>query len=195
MTGLKDKLPSLSNRNTLGIGAALLLALGAAGGAGAVSLTRPAIEMAPLNATPINKLGAASGVVTVKGKVAEIFGDRLVVQDQSGRAMIDIGRASETSRSVGQVVTVQGRFDDGVLHASYLIDPDGRVTATGPAGGPHGPGGPGHPRPDGPPAPGGRDRAGAMPPPPGDCSALAPMPRLPAGSERATAPIANSAAK
>ncbi|MDV3457929.1 hypothetical protein RZN05_13115 [Sphingomonas sp. HF-S4] len=149
MTTLKDKFPRLSRGPVLGAGAALLLALGAAGGAGAVSLMRPPIEMAPLNATPIGKLSSGSGVVTVKGKVIDVFGDRIVVQDQTGKTMIDVGRASNLGLAAGQDVTAQGRYDDGQFRASYLVGANGRVNAIGPAGapphGPREPGGPGRP--------------------------------------------------
>jgi uncharacterized protein YdeI (BOF family) len=169
-----------NTRGALVGGAAVLLALGAAGGASAVQATRPSIEMAPTVQTPIAKLASASGVVTVKGRVAEVFGDRFVIQDASGRAMIAVGRGGQGTVSVGQAVQVQGRYDDGQLRASYLVDQNGKVVAVGPRpGGPEGPGGPGAPgghRPHGP----GHD--GPPPPPPG----CAPDPR--ADNERGPVP-------
>ncbi|WP_052507710.1 hypothetical protein [Sphingomonas hengshuiensis] len=170
MTGFKDRLPQLGRRSGLGIGAAVLLALGAAGGAGAVSLTRPSVQMAPMVNTPIAKLAASSGIVTVKGRIAEVYGDRFVLQDQTGRTMIDAGRETGASPVVGQTVTVQGRFEEGQLHAAYLVGPDGKVSVMGPAGGP---------RPDGPPPPPGgpRDRPEPAPPPaPAGCGVAAPQP-------------------
>ena len=173
-----------SRRTQLGLGAALVLALGVAGGAGAVSLTRPSVEMAPTVPTAIAKLPASDGVVTVKGRVAEVFGNRFVMQDATGRTMVDAGRGA-TTMTAGTAVMVQGRYDDGQLRASYLVDPSGRVEPVGPMG-PHGrpggPEGPGarSPRGDGPPPPppppGGPDRGpgfaggpGAPPPPPPGC--------------------------
>ena len=149
------------NRGTrMKLAAAALLAVGVAGGAGAVSLTRPGIEMAPTTPTAIARLSGTSGVVTVKGRVVEIFGDRFVLQDATGRTMIDAGRNGD-GVTAGATMTVQGRYDNGQLRASYLVDPNGRIVAAGPAGGPppHGPGGPRAP--DGP----GHD--GPPPPPPG----------------------------
>lgn len=113
-------------------GAALLLALGAAGGAGAVQATRPTIEMAPTVQTPIAKLSRTNDVVTVKGRVAEVFGGHFVVQDATGRAMIAAGREAPGFVSVGQPVMVQGRFENGQLLASYLVDQNGAITAVGP---------------------------------------------------------------
>lgn len=172
MTNTDSRLPRLSRRGRMGIGAALLLAVGVAGGAGAVSLTRATIEMAPMVARSIASLPTSSGIVTIKGRVVEIFGDRIVIQDGTGRTMIDIGRQSGTSLGLGQAVTVQGRYDDGQLRASYLVAPDGRILATGPAGGPpRDPRGPQRPHHDGPPAPppGGPRGEDAPPPPPAGC--------------------------
>ncbi|MBD8550505.1 MULTISPECIES: hypothetical protein [unclassified Sphingomonas] len=155
------RLMDTMNRGTrMKLAAAALLAVGVAGGAGAVSLTRPGIEMAPTTPTAIARLSGTSGVVTVKGRVVEIFGDRFVLQDATGRTMIDAGRNGD-GVTAGATMTVQGRYDNGELRASYLVDPNGRIVAAGPAGGPppHGPGGPRAP--DGP----GHD--GPPPPPPG----------------------------
>lgn len=158
------------------LGVAIGLAIGAAGGAGAISLTRPTVEMAPTVATPVARLDGSSGVVTVKGRVAEVYGDRFVLQDASGRTMIDAGRDAAPAR--GATVQVQGRYDGGQLRASYLVDGAGKVTPVGrpprhdrhgarhegPAGGPGAPCAPGALPP---PAPGVvPPPAGAVPPPP-----------------------------
>ena len=151
------------NRGTrMKLAAAALLAVGVAGGASAVSLTRPGIEMAPTTPTAIARLSGTSGVVTVKGRVVEIFGDRFVLQDATGRTMIDAGRNGD-GVTAGATMTVQGRYDNGQLRASYLVDPNGRIVAGGPP--PHGPGGPR--------APGGPGHDGPPPPPPGGAN-LAP---------------------
>lgn len=169
------------SRNTaLGLGGAALLALGLAGGAGAVSLTRPAVEMAPATPVAISSLANRDGIVTVKGRIAEVYGDRFTVADASGKTMVDAGRDRRTTLTAGAPVTVQGRFDDGQLKASFLVGQDGTIDQVGPRGPRHGPdgrgpdskrgpGGPGH---DGPPPPGGprADGAGAPPPPPAGCA-------------------------
>ncbi|MFD1787044.1 hypothetical protein ACFSC3_05610 [Sphingomonas floccifaciens] len=191
-----------NSRAALAAGAAVLVALGAAGGAGAVQATRPNVEMAPTVATPAAKLAASSGVVTVKGRVAEVYGDRFVLQDGSGRAMVAAGREARGTVSVGQSVMVQGRYDEGQLRASYLVDQNGRVAAVGPrALGPRGPGPHGGPGRDGPPPPppagcapmpGGPGGAGAVPPPPpppvGEAAGvpgIAPPPPPPASAAKA----------
>lgn len=128
-----EKIGGMSSSARIGM-AAVLVAVGAAGGAGAVSMTRPAIVMAPSVPTAIAKLSATSGIVAVKGRVAEVFGNRLVLQDASGRTMIDAGRGDGMTVAVGDTVTAQGRYDDGQFRASFLIDQSGQVHAVGPRG-------------------------------------------------------------
>lgn len=174
--------------------AAGLLGLGVAGGATAVQLAGPRIEIAPANPVVIRSLADDGGIVTVRGKVAEIYGPMFVLADGSGRALVEGGRPVDGTGlvGVGQAVTVQGRFHHGLLHAAFLIGADGKVTALRPMGPPHGgPGGPGggprhgpHGRPDGPgfagpDGPGGPDGpegrdARDLPPPPVPAPAAAP---------------------
>jgi len=139
------------NRN-LALSAAGLLVLGAAGGAGAMALTRPTVEMAPTVPTAIARLSGSDGVISIRGRVAEVYGDHFVVVDQSGRALVDAGPDGDAMRT-GSAVLVQGRFDNGQLHARYLVDASGTVREVGPHG-PRGVGGP--------------------PPPPGQTGAVQP---------------------
>lgn len=123
-------------RTKLALGAVALLALGAAG-AYAVGATRPGVEMAPLTPVAIKTLTDSSNVVTVKGQVAEVYGSRFVLADASGKTLVDTGRARDFGGLVtptplvtaGQPVTIQGRFRNGSLRASFLIGPDGKVVA------------------------------------------------------------------
>lgn len=118
--------------------------------------------------------------VAVKGEVTDIFGNKFVIQDSSGRALVDTGPRGEDRRVVtkGEAITVQGRFDRGIIRAQLIAHADGRNEAFGPPGpkggpkdGPKGPKGPkdgpraerdGPPPPPPPP----RDRADRGPPPP-----------------------------
>lgn len=117
--------------------AALGLVIGLAGGAGAMKLVRPSVEIAPMTPVAISTI-ADDSLVTIKGKVAEIFGNKFIVQDDTGRALIETGPEGEGGKLVAlnEMVTVQGRFDDGFLHGSYLVHEDGRTEALGPAGKP-----------------------------------------------------------
>ncbi|WP_426529436.1 hypothetical protein [Bradyrhizobium sp. McL0615] len=167
----------------LGIGGAIaILAAGAALGAGGtrlaqnwdpqrVMLLQPAAIGDMRDDTP----------VAVKGEVTDVFGNKFVIQDGSGRALVDTGPRGEDRRIVtkGEAVTVQGRFDGGIIRAQLIAHPDGRNEAFGhgPKGGPKegpkdGPKGPKGPKDgpradrDGPPPPPPRDRADRGPPPP-----------------------------
>ncbi|MFA5964109.1 MAG: hypothetical protein WC804_08840 [Sphingomonas sp.] len=121
----------MSRRATLGVGGAGLLLLGAAGGGAVAHMARPAVEMAPANAVAIASLAQRTGIVTVKGKVAEVYGDRFVIVDGSGRTMVDAGRAGRDVQS-GAPVTVQGHYDNGQLRASFMVDRNGTVEPVGP---------------------------------------------------------------
>ncbi|PYE44101.1 hypothetical protein DFI02_103254 [Rhizobium sp. PP-F2F-G20b] len=144
-----------------GVAAVALLALGIAGGAGAMKLAKPSVEMAPMAPVAISTLPDGD-LVTIKGKVAEIFGNKFVLEDASGRALVETGPTGEDGKlvTVNEEISVQGRFDDGFLHASFLVHPDGKIEALGPAGKPphhgHGP----RPGPDGPKGPKGGPKGG-----------------------------------
>ena len=144
---LTPRSPRFGGRAQLAAAAAILLALG--GGAGAVITagTRPSVTMAPATPIAIRAL-ADDSIATVRGRVAEVYGNKFVLADASGRALVDLGREGDGKAlvSAGQPVTVQGRFDDGFIHASFLVGADNKVVALGPIGGgrhagPDGPGG------------------------------------------------------
>ncbi|WP_454818691.1 hypothetical protein [Labrys neptuniae] len=111
-----------------------MVATGAVIGAGAVGFTRPAVQIAPASPIAISSL-ASGNIVTVKGKVAEIYGDKFVLSDPSGRALVETGPSGEGSKLVasGEVIGVQGRFENGSIHAAYLILADGKVEALAPS--------------------------------------------------------------
>jgi len=130
----------MSRSVTLWVGGAALLAAGVVGGAGAIGLTRPGIEVAPIRPVAIASLAQRDGgLVTVRGKVAEVYGDRFTIADGSGKTMVDAARDDDDAVTAGQDLLVQGRYDNGQLHASFLVDANGRVRAVGPffARGPH----------------------------------------------------------
>lgn len=125
-----------------GVTAFAILALGAAAGAGAMKLTRPPVELAPMTPVAISSMQDSS-LLTVKGKVAEIFGNKFIVQDESGRALVETGPSGDSGKLVNlhEAVSVQGRFERGFLHATYIVRQDGSIQTVGPAGRPprHGP--------------------------------------------------------
>jgi len=114
-----------------------LLGFGAVAGAGTIAMVRPSAEMAPMTPVAISTM-PDWGLVTVKGKVVEIFGNKFVVEDQSGRALVETGPSGEGGKLVAkdEIVSVQGRFENGFIHATYLTRADGKIETLGPAGGP-----------------------------------------------------------
>lgn len=156
---MTDDIHSKPKRSTrTALIAAGLLGIGVAGGiaVGAVSsIGGPRVEMAPTKPTPIKALADSDSIVTVRGRVAEAYGPMFVLADGTGRTLVDGGRRIDGTGmvAVGQTVQVQGRFRDAILHASFLVGADGKVTALHPDRGPHGPRGgpgrgPGGPRPE-----------------------------------------------
>lgn len=142
VTGDRSRRFGMPPRIAFTLGAAAILAIGTVGGALAGHEMRPAIEMAPLKPVAIRSLSADGSIVTVRGRVAEIFGNKLVVDDGTARALVDTGREGDDHAlaALGAPVTAQGRFERGILHASFLVDAAGKVTALRPFGGPrHGP--------------------------------------------------------
>lgn len=174
-------LQRLGRRRNAALAAVALLAVGGGAGAVAMKASRPPVTMAPALPVTIKSL-ASDGIVTIKGQVAEIYGNKFIMADASGRALVDTGREGEQGLvTAGEPVLVQGHFDHGFVRAAFLVGPDGKVVALGPLGGPphghhggrHGPdGGPGGrdggpDGPDGPPPPPpGADRGNDAPPPP-----------------------------
>jgi uncharacterized protein YdeI (BOF family) len=169
-----------STRARLLSGAAGVLLAAALGGAAlADGPTDPAQPQAVMLLTPgpIGKLQPDSPVA-VKGTVAEIFGNKFILQDDSGRALVDLGPRGDGGNAVtkGEAVTVQGMFDAGFVKAQVLVHADGRAEAYGPPRPPRPERGPG--RPPGPRAERGADR-GPPPPPPPAAGVTPPAPPAP----------------
>jgi hypothetical protein len=131
-----------ANPLTLGLAAIGLLAAGGVAGGAVSHAFRPPIEMAPTHVVAIHNLSSSDGIVTIKGRIAESFGSRMVVDDGTGRTLIDAGPRNDGDAlaPLGAVVAVQGRFDRGAFHPSFLVDASGTVTPVGPPRGHH----PGH---------------------------------------------------
>lgn len=119
-----------------GAGLALLI-VGVAAGAGASRMMHRGEAQTLLPPTAINTL-VDDSVVAFKGTVAEIYGNKFIVQDSSGRALVETGREGEGGKLVAkdETVTVQGRYDDGFVKGSVIVHADGKTQTIGPAGGP-----------------------------------------------------------
>lgn len=147
-----------------------VLVIGAVGGAGASRFMhrhRPDAVML-LQPSPIAQLKDATPVA-IKGQVAEVFGNKFIVQDDSGRTLVDTGPRGESAKPVakGEAVTVQGIFDNGFIRAQVMTRADGTNETYGPPRGPgRGPGfGPRHGGPGGGPGEGPGMRADRGPGP------------------------------
>jgi uncharacterized protein YdeI (BOF family) len=117
--------------------ATLLVAFAIGGGvtAAALQARRPSLVMlTPASITSMHDWSE----VAVKGQVAEIFGNKFIVQDDSGRALVETGRRGEGGQLVAksESVTVQGRFEHGFIHAEVISHLDGRNDFVGPPGPP-----------------------------------------------------------
>jgi hypothetical protein len=132
-----------SGKRSAALFATLLVAFAIGGGvtAAALQARRPSLVM--LTPAPITSMHDWSEVA-VKGQVAEIFGNKFIVQDDSGRALVDAGRPGEGGQLVAKSenVTVQGRFEHGFIHAEVISHSGGRNDFVGPPGPPRPPGGP-----------------------------------------------------
>ena len=123
-----------------------ILALGVAGGAGAnryIQKSRPQSVLL-LQPAPIARMTDHSPVA-VKGQVAEVFGNKFIIQDDSGRTLVDTGPRGEGGKLVtkGETITVQGHFDNGFIHANVMTRADGTSEAFAPPHHPHHERGPG----------------------------------------------------
>jgi len=116
-----------------GVVAAGLLAVGLVAGASAAIIGAPRDNVTLMQPTNISTLTPYSAVA-VKGKVVEIFGNKFVLEDGSGRALVETGRAGEGGKLVasGETLAVQGHFDDGFIHGELLVHADGKAQSLRP---------------------------------------------------------------
>jgi hypothetical protein len=125
-----------------------VLVLGAAGGAGATHFIQKsrAQSVLLLEPAPISVMKNGDPVA-IKGEVAEIYGNKFIVQDGSGRTLVDAGPRGENGDLVtkGETLTVQGDYDGGFIRAVALKRADGTLVTLG---------APPHPRPGKPGGPG-----------------------------------------
>ncbi len=137
---------SQTTRRRSALAAALIGACAVGAGATALAQRGRAVTLVALTPAPIAAMKDWSPVA-VKGQVAEIFGNKFVIQDDGGRALVETGRQGEGGGLVApaETVTVQGRFEHGFIHAVAIQHADGRSDLVGPPGPPPRP-----PRPMGP---------------------------------------------
>lgn len=79
----------------------------------------------------------AADRVRIDGTVREIFGNKFILENASGRTLIETGpEGRELVRvAVGDQVTIEGRARDGFTHASAIVLANGRrIVLAGPPG-------------------------------------------------------------
>jgi hypothetical protein len=124
--------PRRTRRRTA-MAAAIVGALAVGAGATAIAQRGRAVTIVALAPAPVAAMKDWSPVA-VKGQVAEIFGNKFVVQDESGRALVETGPQGEGGGVVAssEIVTVQGRFEHGLIHAVVIQHADGRNDVVAP---------------------------------------------------------------
>ncbi|MBV9064845.1 MAG: hypothetical protein JO004_03640 [Methylobacteriaceae bacterium] len=115
----------------------LVAAFGIGGGVTAFALHGRPPTIVALTPAPIAAMKDKSPVA-FKGEVAEILGNKIVVQDDSGRALVETGPRGESGKLVkkAETITVQGRFEHGFVHAVTIAHADGQTEFVGPPGPP-----------------------------------------------------------
>lgn len=79
------------------------------------------------------------GGVTIQGAVTDVFGNRFVLQDQTGRMLVDGGSARHQRLDIrpGERVSVTGRLEENGFRADIIRREDGReIAITRPGGRP-----------------------------------------------------------
>ena len=131
-TAKRDGRPNTGSRR---LALAVALVGACAVGAGATDLARRGhgVTLVALVPAPINAMKPWSAVA-IKGQVSEIFGNKFVVDDGSGRALVETGPKGDNGDIVAkaETVTVQGRFEHGFVHAVAIQHADGRADVVGP---------------------------------------------------------------
>ena len=158
--------PRPRRRNALiGVSLVAAIAIGALGGAGASRLAHRYMpqQVMLLQPAAIGQMKPDT-MVAAKGKVAELFGNKFILDDGSGRVLVDTGPQGDNApvADKDEMVTVQGHFDRGQIHAQLLVRANGDTEAFGPPPPPRGPRGPKEARRGPPPPP----EAGSDAPPP-----------------------------
>jgi uncharacterized protein YdeI (BOF family) len=141
--------PKRSNYSIAGLAVLGTLILGVGAGAAAMKFMNQNEAQVLLEPVAVSAMTDGS-TVAVKGTVAEIYGNSFIIQDASGRTLVEAGHKRGWSFTTAaplvakdEAVTVQGRFDNGSIHASMLVHADGKAVDLRPDGRGHDGGGQG----------------------------------------------------
>jgi hypothetical protein len=105
-------------------------------GAGALRMAggRPG-QAFVLQPSPITSMSDLSPVA-IKGQVAEVFGNKFIIADPTGRALVETGPEGGRLVQPNEAITVQGRFEHGFIRAAIIQHEDGHADLLGPPNGP-----------------------------------------------------------
>lgn len=114
------------SRPVLAAVAAALILTGLGVGASAERLLRPEETQTLLEPIAVTALSEGD-LGALKGQVMEVYGDKFILQDATGRALIETGPSAKDGSLVtpGEVVTAQGDLEDGLLRARLIVRADG----------------------------------------------------------------------
>lgn len=87
-----------------------------------MSLPARAGEPVRLDLAQATIADALSNVVTIRARVSELFGDRLLVEDATGRVLVEIGPSTARPADVaaGQMIEVEGRLRGRTIEARRI---------------------------------------------------------------------------
>lgn len=99
----------------------------------------PPAAAAERPATPIASLQNVDGM-TISGRVTDIFGNKFVLEDASGRVLVETGpqRGNQIEVRDGEELQVIGEPRNGSFDAFTIVRADGSRVEIRPAGGPRG---------------------------------------------------------
>ncbi|PZO82144.1 MAG: hypothetical protein DI629_01360 [Mesorhizobium amorphae] len=121
------------SRSKAALAGAGMLALGLVAGGASMLFLAPADRAALASPVAISAM-TDGDTVAIKGQVAEVFGNKFVLADASGRTLVDTGKRGEDATLVepSQQITVQGRYDHGFVKGEILVRADGTAQSLKP---------------------------------------------------------------
>lgn len=97
--------------------------------AAVIAITGMSIAAIAYAQTPIDKLNLAEGV-SISGVVTEVFGNRFVVEDPSGKILVETGPEEQRiAVTKGEKLTVIGRPNRGSFEAFTIVRANGEKIA------------------------------------------------------------------
>uniref|UniRef100_UPI001954F613 hypothetical protein n=1 Tax=Serratia marcescens TaxID=615 RepID=UPI001954F613 len=76
---------------------------------------------------------ALAGGIVLRGRVADVFGDRLLFEDATGRVLVELAGATDRPAAIeaGQALVIEGRLRGRVLEARRVTAAEGEAITHG----------------------------------------------------------------